>query len=423
MRSTIPVAVLAAAFAGIVTHADTADAQLLDRMKKRAEQQVERRVERGAEKGVDRALDSAEGAVTCAVADRACAEKARSEGKRVVTPDGTPLPETPGAAAAAPAGPGAIGEGVWANYDFVPGERVLFADDFTRDVVGDFPRRLEFVEGNLEVVEWQGRRFLRATQPSTFIVKLPATLGERFTVEFDVHAPNAQGGVVVATGEWPGLTSRYQHQYLNVGHARGHGVWKQGNSVSNAEDDRTAKGIARARIMADGPYVKVYLDERRVANVPRADLPRGGTLTFIADAREASPVYLGDLRVAEGGRDLYEALAASGRVATQGIFFDTGADVLRPESTPTLKAIAAMLAEHGDLRLTIEGHTDNVGAAAANLALSERRAAAVKAALVASFGVAADRLQTAGLGDTKPAAPNGTPEGRQQNRRVELVRN
>ena len=81
-----------------------------------------------------------------------------------------------------------------------------------------------------------------------------------------------------------------------------------------------------------------------------------------------------------------------------------------------------MLTEHGDLKLVIEGHTDNVGNAAANRTLSEQRAAAVKAYLVAQHGIDAARLETAGHGDAKPAAPNTTHEGRQQNRRVELVK-
>jgi outer membrane protein OmpA-like peptidoglycan-associated protein len=123
-----------------------------------------------------------------------------------------------------------------------------------------------------------------------------------------------------------------------------------------------------------------------------------------------------------GGRNLYDALAEKGRVATQGIYFDTGSDRLRPESTPTLKEIAAMLEEHPELSLTIEGHTDNVGAAAVNQALSEKRAAAVRQYLIDSKGIAAGRISAAGFGATKPSMANDTPEGRQNNRRVELVK-
>lgn len=80
-----------------------------------------------------------------------------------------------------------------------------------------------------------------------------------------------------------------------------------------------------------------------------------------------------------------------------------------------------MLNDHADLKLTIEGHTDNVGNAASNQSLSEKRAAAVVAYLSAQ-GIDAGRLSAKGLGATKPADTNDTPEGRQNNRRVELVK-
>lgn len=81
-----------------------------------------------------------------------------------------------------------------------------------------------------------------------------------------------------------------------------------------------------------------------------------------------------------------------------------------------------MLTEHGDLKLTIEGHTDNVGAAASNQTLSEKRAAAVRQYLIDKHSVDASRLTAKGLGSTKPTTSNDTPEGRQNNRRVELVK-
>ena len=81
-----------------------------------------------------------------------------------------------------------------------------------------------------------------------------------------------------------------------------------------------------------------------------------------------------------------------------------------------------MLRQHPELKLRIEGHTDNVGAKDANLTLSERRALAVKKALVTDFQIDEARLQSQGFGDSKPAGSNATPEGRQNNRRVELVR-
>jgi outer membrane protein OmpA-like peptidoglycan-associated protein len=109
-------------------------------------------------------------------------------------------------------------------------------------------------------------------------------------------------------------------------------------------------------------------------------------------------------------------------VATHGILFATGSAEIQGESTPTLKEIGQMLAAHTDLRLTIEGHTDNTGSAATNQTLSEQRAAAVKHYLATHFDVDAARLDAKGFGASKPVASNDTPEGRQQNRRVELVK-
>ena len=113
--------------------------------------------------------------------------------------------------------------------------------------------------------------------------------------------------------------------------------------------------------------------------------------------------------------------AATGKIVLHGILFDTGKTDITAASVPVLDEVAAMMKTNPTMKFRIDGHTDNVGAKAANLALSKGRAAAVKAALV-SRGVDTARLTSDGLGDTKPVADNATEEGRQQNRRVELVK-
>jgi outer membrane protein OmpA-like peptidoglycan-associated protein len=129
-------------------------------------------------------------------------------------------------------------------------------------------------------------------------------------------------------------------------------------------------------------------------------------------------VYVDDIRVAEGGpRSLYDDLVAKGFISTTGILFESGSATLKPESTPTLNAVLELLGDHDDVALVIEGHTDSQGADSSNQTLSERRAAAVKEYLVGS-GVASDRLETKGLGESAPVADNATPEGMATNRRV-----
>ena len=101
--------------------------------------------------------------------------------------------------------------------------------------------------------------------------------------------------------------------------------------------------------------------------------------------------------------------------------FDTDKATLRSEAQPVLAEVLKLLQTSPELRLAIQGHTDDQGTPAHNQALSEARAQAVVAALTAA-GTAASRLTAAGFGQTKPVADNATEAGRAQNRRVELVR-
>ena len=173
--------------------------------------------------------------------------------------------------------------------------------------------------------------------------------------------------------------------------------------------------------MADGSYVKVYMNGVRVANAPTAMIGRSREIRVQMKADRGQPAYFGHVRIAAGGRSLYQSLMETGRYTAEGILFDTNSDKIRSESAAVLKEIGDVLKAHADLNLVIEGHTDNVGTEAANKTLSERRAASVKDYLVKELKVPAARLTTQGLGSTVPVASNDTAEGRQSNRRVELV--
>ncbi len=116
-----------------------------------------------------------------------------------------------------------------------------------------------------------------------------------------------------------------------------------------------------------------------------------------------------------------DAIAKSGKLDVYGITFATGQAAISPASDAVLNDVLAVLSANADWRLRIEGHTDNVGDQAANLKLSNARAAAVAAWLTAK-GIDAGRLSTAGLGDTQPVADNAGEDGRARNRRVVLIK-
>lgn len=322
---------------------------------------------------------------------------------------------------------------VWENYDFVPGNKVIFYTDFSDDIVGNFSRRLKWNSGPIEVVERDGIKVLRASGRSQFLIPLGRKLPERFTLEFDIIPWTTkccgyeelafEGGATRDRGLKSAEINWHHTGTAIIG--SGMGMGDSPRPIPEATQKLLMGNVTHVRVLMDGPYFKLYTNDQRMYSIPELNFKRDSVIRVmvLATSDSAHTVYFTSIRVAESETDvLYDALATKGRWATQGILFATGKADLKPESRPVLKEIASALKDHPDLKILIEGHTDNVGASAANLTLSDARSAAVKAALVADFGVPADRITTKGLGDTKPAVPNTTAEGRAQNRRVEVVK-
>lgn len=409
-----------------------ADAQIINRLKKAVTKAAEDEVVSGFDRLV-------RGKVRCVFDDFECIAAAKESGEGAVLTDdkGEILVNDDGEPVTDPDEGKRVaedsdklpkpGEGAWANYDFQPGDNLLLYDDYTRDDVGDFPRRFELIRGNWEVIEWNGGRYVRATSGGVVALVLPQTLPEKFTIEYSVSVKHGNGYMTITPGRafqtpernYTGSSVSVKYAVAGLEAVNGAGPETLAPLQGHVLRDR----IVPIRVMADGEHMKMYFDERRVANAPNAVFPRADTLFLaVSSASADSPILIGPIRIAGGGRDLYDRLAADGRVATQGILFASGSDRIRPESTPTLKEIGTMLEEHPDLRIAIEGHTDSDGDDASNQSLSEKRAAAVKAYLVERHGVDDSRLTTSGFGESKPVAENDTPEGKQQNRRVELVK-
>jgi outer membrane protein OmpA-like peptidoglycan-associated protein len=318
---------------------------------------------------------------------------------------------------------------IWENYDFVPGNRVIFYTDFSEDKVGNFARGLKYRSGPVEVVERDGVKVLRSTGQSEFLIPVGRKLPQRFTLEIDVIASDPDTHGVVAFEGGPEFTrgdnSAEVSWELTAAFMAGSGQNVSASAVNLPEETlpELQGHVAHIRVLMDSAYFKMYTNERRIYNIPELAFVRDSVIRVRLTATEDAPVFITGIRVAESETEvLYDALAAKGRWATQGILFATGKADVQPESRPVLKEIASMLKHHGEMKILIEGHTDNVGAAASNLTLSDARAAAVKAVLVAEHGADGTRIRTKGFGDTKPAVPNTTAAGRAQNRRVEIVK-
>ena len=126
--------------------------------------------------------------------------------------------------------------------------------------------------------------------------------------------------------------------------------------------------------------------------------------------------------VVANAADLSSGLSSNGHVVVQGILFDTGKDVVKPESSTALDEVVKMLKADARMKVYVVGHTDNVGGLAANMDLSKRRAAAVVQLLTTKYAIPADRLQSFGAGPYASIASNDSEDGRTLNRRVELVK-
>lgn len=115
-------------------------------------------------------------------------------------------------------------------------------------------------------------------------------------------------------------------------------------------------------------------------------------------------------------------IRSTGHAAVYGIYFDTGKSAIKPESAQAIGEIAKLLKSDPSLKISVVGHTDNVGGVDSNIKLSQSRADAVIQALVRDHGIAPARLRAFGCGQFAPVMSNDTENGRAKNRRVELVK-
>ncbi len=306
------------------------------------------------------------------------------------------------------------------KFDFVPGDRVIFADDFTQDELGEFPARWGMKIGTFEVVEMGGERWLRnMSDDGTVYMKLPAgPLPENWTLEFDFFGEEPLHWAMQVEG-----LNANGNTTWNIGYPEGQNlVFRSGDLYSTTTlEGGSVAGRHHVMLLGRGPALKVYMDRQRLANVPDVTMAAGPTVQFDIRLWAQTHPMITNVRFAEGPKPAKDLLA-TGKFVTHGIRFATGSDVVQPESAPILRQVAAWLEANPAARLSITGHTDNVGKADANLDLSKRRAAAVAKVLSGEFAIAADRLTTDGKGDTSAMADNTTAEGRAMNRRVEFAK-
>jgi OmpA-OmpF porin, OOP family len=140
----------------------------------------------------------------------------------------------------------------------------------------------------------------------------------------------------------------------------------------------------------------------------------------VAEAFELNILEMEKMKQEIEASEMFEAINKAGFIALY-INFETGKSDIKSESQPIVDQIVEMLKQNPDLKVSVEGHTDNVGSDKSNKTLSENRAKSVMNALI-SGGIEKSRLSSKGWGSTKPIEDNSTEDGRYKNRRVEIVK-
>jgi outer membrane protein OmpA-like peptidoglycan-associated protein len=314
---------------------------------------------------------------------------------------------------------------LYTKYDFVPGDKVIFYDDLSREEMGEFPSRWNLDQGVFEITRKGDRNWIMCSDEGSISPKVaPGVLPPKYTIEWDI-LPKKPDSYGVAYGiEWIDAEG-HPIGGFHIDNNTGTRVRIQNKDLANKMLPELTQTVHTMRVMATKTTLKCFVDNERVANIPAVAgfQPVGFRVNiYPGNHNAANPMLIGTLRYAEGGKTLKEQLDEAGRIVTHGILFDSGSSKIKPESYKTLAEIGALLAENPALRLSIEGHTDSDGADDSNLKLSEDRAAAARAYLVETYKVDGGRLETRGFGESTPIDTNDTPEGKANNRRVELVK-
>jgi len=313
----------------------------------------------------------------------------------------------------------------YANYDFVPGEKVIFEDDFTTDQDGEFPAHWKLEKGQAIINKVKGEQAFFLTE-GNYVQVAPRMktddnyLPENFTIEFDFYStPGAYtpGLLFSEPGDNGGDRDIFFGKEVSTGY------FPNNLSASFPGDVDNFDGRwHHAAMIKKGNQIKCYIDQYRVLVMPDCGDCKVTKLDVGGIGGQETPIVFKDFRIAEGGSmNIIGKKFTDAKIVTHGINFDVDKATIKPESMGTLNMIVQVLKDNPDVRFEIDGHTDNSGAAAHNLQLSQQRADAVKTQLV-SMGVDASRLTTKGFGDTKPVADNNTFEGKANNRRVEFVK-
>lgn len=350
------------------------------------------------------------------------------------------------------ADPGDVSFASYSKYDFTPGIDLIAFEDFSQESIGDFPS-LWNTNASAEVVTLSNQegKWMRIGQGrgtftfSNFETPLP----QDFTLEFDMvfdfdasaYAFKRYLQVLFSDLDNPDtylsdFSPSKEFVLINFTNGSGSGryVSLQRETSQSGMDVRSENphpffsknaqiGMpAHISILKKGSRLKVYVNEDKVIDVPRAFL-EGVPMNSMRFQSEISPAnqhfFISNIKYATGVT-IPERLFDTGSYQAHGIQFDSGSAQLKPESYGTIKKVAQAIQANLGSTFVIVGHTDNDGDYTINVPLSKERAQTVYEVLVNTFEIDASNLQIEGVGSSQPLSQENTAVAKAQNRRVEI---
>lgn len=402
----------------------------MNKVKNKVIQKTNQRIDNKLDKAIDKTLDEMEG------------KTAKTEKPSTPSPVETAKPET--------------GLVSFSKYDFVPGEKILYAEDFTQEAIAELPTGWN-TNGSGEVVTIQNQegKWLQIHKSFIYLTSNTKEFGENYTIEFDAILklknngwgfPELYFGVLSAgslTTTDNSLLKEYsQNASVTATILPGAASVSRLKLESKLENKSYFNSGAKdykelenyygkpihVAIQVQKERFRIWVNEAKAFDAPKAvplDQKMNQLFFKLSHTNYAETdygIFISNIKVATGVPDTRHKLIEEGKFSTTGILFDVNSATIKPESYGVIKEIATVLKENPSVKIKIIGHTSSDGDDKANMELSKKRAAAVKDALIKEHSIDAAIMETDGKGETQPVGDNKTKEGKVQNRRVEFIK-
>ncbi|MGZ4068435.1 MAG: OmpA family protein [Bacteroidia bacterium] len=338
----------------------------------------------------------------------------------------------------------------YSKFDFVPGDHVLYAEDFSQDAIGEFPKLWNTNNrGEIVTIDGLAGNWLHLKENTRYDAPHNKPLPANYTLEYDVildykdntwYIPALNTSLSSQQVEEKGLKFSFTPGWrphdqnldlftLTTTDNSNHTYLKANDQVNNLLTANNHKSIPlHIALWVQQERVRLWVNQEKIYDLPKAMatdvVPAFLSFSVTPYKGPASDFnyYITNIKIAEALPDTRNKLLTEGKWVTSGIQFDVNSDGIKPQSYEVLKEIADLLKDNTTIRIKIIGHTDSDGDATKNLDLSRRRAASVKLALANEFNIDSSRMETDGMGSSQPVADNKKPEGKAQNRRVEFLK-